>query len=113
MSYKVKIKIDTDSDFVLKFGHPNTKYKYKSVGGRIRCTLYYDKTEEQVIQDLITFLMSLDIITRKEDLENTYDENVYKYVEQLDKKGLHSNHNLLSGNYNMEVLISQEYSEYL
>lgn len=32
MSYKVKIKINTDSDFVLKFEHPNTQYKYKSVG---------------------------------------------------------------------------------
>ena len=51
MSYKVKI--DTDSDFVLKFEHPNTQYKYKHVGGKISCTLYYDKTEQQTKEDLI------------------------------------------------------------
>lgn len=28
-------------------------------------------------------------------------------------QGLHSNHNLLSGNYEMEVFIFQEYSTYL
>jgi hypothetical protein len=111
--YKVKIKIERDSDFTLRFEHPNTQYKYKCVGGKIKCTLYYNKTEEQTKQDLIMFLRSLHMSTHKEGLKDIFDESVYKYTEDLEKQGLHSNHNLLSGNYEMEVFIFAEHSMYL
>jgi hypothetical protein len=113
MSYKIKIRIDTDSDFVLKFEHPNTQYNYKSIGGRIGCTLYYDKTEQQTKEDLIMFLRSLDMVTRKDGLKNIFDESIYNHTVDLEKLGLHSNHSLLNGNYEMEVVILQESSEYL
>lgn len=111
--YKVKIKIETDSDFILKFEHPNTQYKYKSVANKIKATLYYNKSENEVITDLIRFLRSLHMITHKEGLKDIFDESIYKYTEELEKQGLHSNHCLLSGNYEMEVYIFSEHSEYL
>lgn len=113
MHYKIKIKIDTDADFTLKFEHPNTQYKYKSVGDKISCTLYYYKTEQQTKEELITFLRSLGMITHKDGLKDIFYESVYNYTTDLEKQRLHSNHNLLSGNYNMEVFIFQEHSEYL
>ena len=113
MSYKVKIKINTDSDFVLKFEHPNTQYKYKSVGDKINCTLYYSKTEEQTKADLIMFLRSLSVVTRKDGLKDIFYESVYQYTEDLENQGLHSSHSLLNGNYEMEVFIFKENSIYL
>jgi hypothetical protein len=111
--YKVKIKIETDSDFTLVYEMPRFPYKIKSLGGKIKCTLYYNKTEEQTKQDLIMFLRSLHMSTHKEGLKDIFDESVYKYTEDLEKQGLHSNHNLLSGNYEMEVFIFAEHSMYL
>lgn len=111
--YKVKIKIDTDSDFILKFEHPNTEYKYKCLGGRIRATLYYNKLEEQTIKDLINFLRSLHMDTQKEGLKYSFDASIYQYTEDLERMGLHSNHNLMSGNYEMQVSVFNIESQYL
>jgi len=113
MRYRVKIKINTDADFVLSFEHPKTPYKYKNIGDKIRITLYFYEDVDNTKIKLISFLRSLNMITHKERLKDIFDENIYQYTEELEKQGLHSNHNLLSGNYSMEVFIFDENSEYL
>jgi hypothetical protein len=113
MSYKVKIKIDTDSDFTLMYDIPKFPYKFKSIGGKISMTIYLTDVEEKAKTQLVEFLRILSINTYKDNLKEIFEERVYRYSEELYDQGLHSNHNLLSGNYEMEVIILKQHSEYL
>jgi hypothetical protein len=111
--YKVKIKIETDSDFTLVYEMPKFPYKIKSLGGKIKMTCYLTDDEDKAKMQLVEFLRCITIKTHKEGLQDIFDNSVYNYSTELYEKGLHSNHNLLSGNYEMEVLIFAEYSTYL
>lgn len=111
--HKVKIKIDTDSDFTLVYEMPKFPYKVKSIEGRIKVTCYLANDENKAKMQLVEFLRGMSIKTHKEGLKDVFDESVYKYSEELYDQGLHSNHNLLSGNYEMEVFIFAEHSQYL
>lgn len=113
MSYKVKIKVYTDSDFTLLYSMPKFPYKFKSKNGMINMILYLEDDEQIVKVKLVEFLRTLSISTHKEGLKSIFEESVFQYSEELYDNGLHSNHNLLSGNYEMEVIILKETSEYL
>ena len=113
MSYKVKIKIGTDSDFTLIYDMPNFPYKFKSLNGEIKMTMWLVDDHDLAKVQLVEFLRTLSIKTHKDGLKDVFEESVYNYSVELYDQGLASNHNLLSGNYEMEVFIFAEYSQYL
>ena len=56
MSYKVKIKINTDGDFTLIYDMPNFPYKFKSLNGEIKMTMWLVDDHDLAKVQLVEFL---------------------------------------------------------